>query len=103
VITGRINYRDIGKRIGLDLEEFPDKVAEPLTALATAASYWDRAQLNTYADQDNIEIITKRINGGLNGLEDRKANLARCQRVWGSQGAADAGPTARESPTKKGG
>jgi putative chitinase len=82
-LTGRANYRDIGKRIGLDLEGSPDLAAEPANALLCAAAFWDRTKLNEIADQDNIEIITKRINGGRHGLDDRKQKFAAAQRIWG--------------------
>ena len=81
-ITGRAAYREMGKRIGIDLEAVPDKAGEPLYALMTAAAFWDSRKLNTYADQDNIEIITKRINGGFNGLADRKRKYAKAVEVF---------------------
>ncbi len=81
-ITGRAAYREMGKRIGADLEAEPDKAGEPLYALMTAAAFWDSRKLNTYADQDNIEIITKRINGGSNGLDDRKRKYAKAVDVF---------------------
>lgn len=81
-ITGRAAYREMGKRIGVDLEADPDKAGEPLYALMTAAAFWDSRKLNTYADQDNIEIITKRINGGFNGLADRKRKYAKAVEVF---------------------
>lgn len=81
-ITGRAAYREMGKRIGVDLEAEPDKAGEPLYALMTAAAFWDSRKLNTYADQDNIEIITKRINGGFNGLADRKRKYAKAVEVF---------------------
>ncbi len=81
-ITGRAAYREMGKRIGIDLEAEPDKAGEPLYALMTAAAFWDSRKLNAYADQDNIEIITKRINGGFNGLADRKSKYAKAVEVF---------------------
>jgi putative chitinase len=82
-ITGRAAYREMGKRIGVDLEANPDLAGQPLGALMTAAAFWDSRKLNTYADQDNITIITKRINGGQNGLADRKANYRKAVDIWG--------------------
>jgi putative chitinase len=89
-ITGRANYRTMGRKIGVDLEADPDLAAQPLYALMTAAAFWDTKGLNQYADQNNIEIITKRINGGHSGLDHRKSGYASAQKIWG-QGAASAG------------
>jgi putative chitinase len=86
-ITGRANYRDMGSKIGVNLEENPDLVAEPLYALMTAAAFWDNRDLNKFADRNDLEGITKRINGGLNGLDHRKSNLDQAKRIF-SQGAA---------------
>jgi putative chitinase len=89
-ITGRAAYREMGRKIGVDLEGNPDLAAQPLYALMTAAAFWDGRRLNDYADQDNIEIITKRINGGHNGLPDRKARFSSAQRIWAAAAAAAA-------------
>ncbi len=89
-ITGRANYRTMGNKIGVDLENNPDLAAQPLYALMTAAAFWDSKGLNQYADQNNIEIITKRINGGHNGLDHRKSGYASAQKIWG-QGGTSAG------------
>jgi putative chitinase len=71
-LTGKTNYRLFGKEVGLDLLTDPDKVAEePYDSLA-AGWYWNRKDLNSFADQDDILTITKKINGGFNGLDDRK-------------------------------
>jgi predicted chitinase len=86
-LTGRYNYTDIGKRVGLDLEGNPDLAADPVNALISAAGYWDRGKLNEFADQNNISAVTKRINTALLGLDDRKGNFAKAQRIWGKDPA----------------
>jgi hypothetical protein len=86
-ITGRANYREMGKKIGIDLEDDPDLAAQPLYALMTAAAFWDNRGLNGLADRDDLQGITKRVNGGLNGLDHRKSNLASARSIF-SQGAA---------------
>jgi predicted chitinase len=91
-ITGRAAYREMGRRIGLDLENKPELAGEPLGALMTAAAFWDSRKLNTFADQNNIELITKRINGGHNGLADRRAKLAKAMEIWDGS-ASDRGAT----------
>jgi putative chitinase len=80
-LTGRANYRDIGKKIGMDLENNPELAESPEVSVLTALEYWNSRNLNKWADEDNVERITRLINGGLNGFEDRKKYLARCKQV----------------------
>lgn len=75
-LTGRANYRDYGRRIGIDLESHPEIAALPSLGMLTACTYWTVKGLNALADTDGIEAITRKINGGTNGLADRKARLA---------------------------
>ncbi len=76
-LTGRANYRTFGRRIGIDLERHPEVAAIPSIGLHTALEYWDVVGLNSLADRDDLEGITRRINGGLNGLADRKRHLVK--------------------------
>lgn len=76
-ITGRSNYRRYGGKIGIDLERHPEIAAYPSIGLHLALEYWKTTGLNTLADADNIDGITRLINGGTNGLTDRKAQLAK--------------------------
>lgn len=76
-LTGRVNYRIYGKRLGIDFERHPEIVAFPSIGLWVALEYWTVKNLNALADVDNIEAITRRVNGGTNGLADRKAQLAK--------------------------
>lgn len=76
-ITGRANYRRYGAKIGVDLERHPEIAAYPSIGLHLALEYWKANGLNTFADADNVLAITKAINGGTNGLEDRKGHLAK--------------------------
>lgn len=76
-ITGRSNYRDFGRKIGIDIESNPTIAAVPSIGLHLALEYWKDRNLNARADADDVVGITKRINGGTNGLEDRKAHLAK--------------------------
>ena len=78
-LTGRANYRTYGQKIDVDLLNNPDAAAEPENALKIACEYWKSRNLNQYADANNIETITRRINGGQNGLADRKA---RYKTAW---------------------
>jgi putative chitinase len=74
-LTGRLNYRVYGAALGLDLENNPQLAAVPENAVRIACEYWRRNNLNQLADADNLEAITRRINGGVNGLADRRIKL----------------------------
>jgi putative chitinase len=80
-ITGRANYRTFGRKIGIDIERHPEIAAIPSIGLHLALEYWKDRKLNERADADDVVGITKRINGGTNGIEDRKAHLAKI-RAW---------------------
>lgn len=80
-LTGRANYRAIGQKIGMDLENNPELASSPEVSVLTALEYWKSRNLNPLADADNVEAITRKINGGLNGFDDRKRYLALCKRI----------------------
>lgn len=80
-LTGRANYARFGPRIGIDLVAHPERAAEPGPAVQLAVAYWNDRGLNAYADRDDVVGITKKINGGTNGLADRKHALARAKQV----------------------
>jgi|GEM_PF-3408847 len=75
--TGRGAHKRMGQAFGLDFENNPDLLTEPEHALKPALKEWTDNNLNQFADQDDIRTITKRINGGLNGFEDRKRFFAQ--------------------------
>jgi len=75
--TGRGAHRRMSQAFGLDFEGNPDLVTTPEHALKPALREWSDNNLNKFADQNDIRTITKRINGGLNGFEDRKAFFAK--------------------------
>lgn len=70
-ITGRANYAACGEALGLDLINQPELLEQPKNACLSAAWFWATNGLNTLADADRFEAITRRINGGLNGQADR--------------------------------
>lgn len=80
-LTGRKNYRTVGQRVGLDLEGEPELASDPANAVLIACDYWRSRDINEPADQDNIEAVTRAINGGLNGLEDRRMYTNRARGV----------------------
>lgn len=82
-LTGRENYELYGDRLGLKLVDQPETAAEPETAVRVALSYWDRKGLSPLADRDDVQGITKRIQGGAGGLGDRAARLRTAKRFLG--------------------
>lgn len=74
-ITGRANYRRFGDLLGLDLVSAPEQAALPDVAFRIAGLYWSKKGLNELADRMTAEAfreITRRINGGFNGLAERE-------------------------------
>lgn len=78
-ITGRANYKACGDALGQDFVNNPEALEEPVYAALSAAWFWDSRHLNEFADRGDIRSITKRINGGLNGFQDRQSYLALAQ------------------------
>jgi putative chitinase len=81
MITGRYNYTDYGKSLGLPLLIQPALAGCPVNAVKIAIAFWTKHELNVFADKDDIETITRRINGGLNGLATRQTYLVRAMRL----------------------
>jgi putative chitinase len=87
-ITGRANYRRFGDLLGTDLVAQPERAALPELAFRIAGLFWSKKGLNELADRvspDAFREITRRINGGFNGLEDRKKFYATACSVLGVQ------------------
>ncbi|MDH1012547.1 glycoside hydrolase family 19 protein [Pseudomonas nicosulfuronedens] len=82
-VTGRSNYRAVGEGLAQPFVARPQLLAEPRWACRTAAWWWQRNGLNELADGARFEDITRRINGGLNGLEDRARVWRRALEVLG--------------------
>lgn len=80
-ITGRANYAACGEALGLDLVNQPTLLEQPQYATMSAAWFWSTRGLNTLADQGQFVKITRRINGGLNGLADRLALYDKALKV----------------------
>lgn len=78
-LTGRANYRLFGRTVGIDFENNPEIVALPSIGLLVACQFWQMRGLNELADADDLMAITRRVNGGTNGLEQRKAYLAKAK------------------------
>ncbi|MER9465362.1 peptidoglycan-binding protein [Mesorhizobium sp. M0482] len=78
-LTGRANYISYGKALNVDLVDDPTSAADPVMSLKIACEFWKEHKLNGFADADDLITITKRINGGLNGIESRRAYLAKAK------------------------
>lgn len=82
-LTGRSNYDACGKVLGINLLIDPDKLKEPKWAALSAGWFWNGRNLNVWADQDNIDKISKIINGGSNGLEERHERFEKIKSLIG--------------------
>jgi putative chitinase len=82
-LTGKENYANCGSGIGVDLLSNPNLLSDPKYAALSAGWFWRKRDLNSLADSGDIETMTKRINGGLIGLDDRKAKIAKALSVLG--------------------
>lgn len=80
--TGRANYAAAAAATGLDLLRDPDLLKTPSGAARSAAVFWRDHGLSALADRDDVAGITRAINGGLIGLEERKAQVARAKAIW---------------------
>ena len=74
-LTGKDNYKTASDALNEDLLANPQLVEEPRYAALTAGWFWNKKGLNALADSNDIETMTKRINGGTLGLDDRKAKI----------------------------
>jgi putative chitinase len=79
--TGSTNYYQAGKALGVDFWANPDLVATPKYAALTAGFFWSTHGLNELAENLDYERMTKKINGGLIGLEDRKKHIQQALAV----------------------
>lgn len=101
-ITGRGSYREMGKRLGIPLEENPDLAFHPDHALKIACETWKMKQLagerdmNQLAEVNKLDAMTYRINGGYTNIDDRRSAFEEAWKIW-SSGAAP--PKALDSAT----
>jgi putative chitinase len=105
--TGRANYgqaRDeirgvVGNGVTVpDFQREPDnqQLEEFPWALLGGIVYWQRRNINRHADRDDVVAVTRAVNGGLNGLDDRTQYLARAKAIW-----LDAGSPSLSHPVLK--
>ena len=80
-LTGKENYANCGLGLGVDFLSHPDWLATPQYAALSAGWFWNKKDLNPLADEftkASLETMTKRINGGLIGFDDRMAKINMC-------------------------
>ena len=82
-LTGRNNYVAFANSIDMPLDEVPAYLETFDGAVHSACWFWNTNKLNQYADSGDIDTMTRRINGGLHGIDDRKARYAQALQVLG--------------------
>lgn len=82
-LTGRANYTKYKAYCGFDVVSQPELLARPIGAVRSSMWFWKQKALNYYADRDEFVKITKRINGGTNGLKQRETYLKRAKAALG--------------------
>jgi predicted chitinase len=100
-ITGRANYRRFGDLLGVDLMSAPEQAAVPDQAFRIAALFWSKKGLNELADRatdDAFREITRRINGGFNGLAERQKFYVVARTVFAVAAAPVSRGAARPRP-----
>lgn len=83
-LTGKTNYQSASTALDLPLTEQPDLVTEPRVAALTAAWFWHKNGLNQLADSGDTTAVTRRINGGTTGLDDRVARYKVAAKALGA-------------------
>jgi putative chitinase len=82
-LTGRDNYTQFAKAVGLTLDEAVADLETLDGAIESACWFWKKNGLNAICDKDDLILMTKRINGGTIGLEDRKKHYEHAKHVLG--------------------
>lgn len=82
-LTGRENYRLASNALGIELLVHPELLEHPGEAALVAAWFWADRGLNTLADADKLEAITRKINGGINGLVERRERYLLAAKALG--------------------
>lgn len=80
-LTGASNYHHAGKALGFDFIMEPDLVATPKYAAMTAGWFWNTHKINHFADMQDWVGMTKKINGGTIGLDDRIKHIMQALQV----------------------
>ncbi len=89
-LTGRTAYREIGRKLGIDLENQPERASDPAHMLAIACETWlaksmpGERDLNRLADAAKIEVLAYRLAGGHAGIDDHREAFEDAWQLWGS-------------------
>lgn len=83
-LTGRSNYQSFADSLEMKIEDVPEYLATFSGAAQSACWFWETNKLNQWADAGDILTLTKRINGGTIGLEDRKKHYDHALHVLGA-------------------
>ena len=81
-VTGRANYSEISKDLKIDFINNPELLEQEVNAMVSALWFWNKRKLNQFADLDDIKTITKKINGGYNGLKERQEYLTHYKKIF---------------------
>lgn len=82
-LTGRANFQRASNDLCIDFVAKPDEVATSEFAPVVGGLFWQWGNINAAADRDDVQAVTRKINGGLTGLADREARLAKCKTILG--------------------
>jgi len=81
-ITGKFNYTELSKDTKTDYVNNPDLLLNEADSMISALWFWTKNDLNKYADKDDVKGLTKRINGGYNGLDHRTELLKKYKKIF---------------------
>jgi len=80
-LTGKDNYIFCGQALKLPLLDNPDLLLDPMNAALSAGWFWNKKGLNAAADVSGWEEVTRKINGGVLGLDDRIAKINKALQI----------------------
>ena len=83
-LTGKNNYSALANDLGVSIDETVAYLATPEGAVESAAWFWNKNGLNALADKDDVTAVTKKINGGTIGLEDRMKHTEDFKQILGA-------------------
>jgi putative chitinase len=92
-LTGRNNYTRFGKSIGMTAEQASDYVRTKKGAFESACWFWKMNNLARFADADDIDGMSRKINGGSIGIEDRRARYSRAKTIMNATPRVQSFPT----------
>lgn len=90
-LTGKNNYEAYGKAVAIDFVKEPELMDKPVNHVLSAAWFWETNGLNAFADKEDIVGMTKRINGGTHGLQDRLSKYDKIKKVLTENGLIGGG------------